>query len=293
MTSEVLKIKDVLDKTTAFFKQKNFSSPRLDAELILAEALKIRRLDLYLKFDQPLQETELQKCREFVKRRSQGEPVAYILGRREFYGLAFSVSPHVLIPRPETEILVEKVLEFVKELKVPPRILDLGTGSGCIALSLLKNCPGAQALMVDISDGALQVAKQNAEALGLLDRCEFLQWNASLALPPECGSFDIIVGNPPYIAPNDPDVEPGVKNFEPASALFAQEEGLEFIRAWSASQAPYLAANSMMIFEMGSKQALAAEKIFSDLKVFSKILLVQDLAGFDRHIVGYCQKQEE
>ena len=268
MTAEApLRIKEIVDKTTVFFKQKNFSSPRLDAELLISDVLKIKRIDLYLKFDQPLSEGEVSLCREVVRRRANGEPVAYILNKRDFYGFSFYVDPHVLIPRPETEHLVEEILLYLND-KEDSRILDLGTGSGCIAISVLKNKPRAQATMVDVSVGAIEVARRNATDLAVLERCEFKHWNATETLQAESEGYDVIVANPPYIAPHDPLLEENVKKFEPAQALFAEDEGLRFISQWSKSQAPHLKPGGMMIFEIGASQGPSAKDIFSKLQIF-------------------------
>ena len=144
-----MKLKEVLDKSIQFFKDKKFESARLDAELLISHALKLERMQLYLKFDSPLTEKEVSDCREVVRRRSQGEPVAYITEEKGFYGLTFKVGPGVLIPRPETELLVEQALEFIKQNKLEaPKILDLGAGTGCIGFSILKNIPQATLVCV-------------------------------------------------------------------------------------------------------------------------------------------------
>ena len=286
MPSEApLKIKDIVDKTTLFFKQKDFASPRLDAELLISDILKLKRIDLYLKYDQPLSEQEVRLCRDVVRRRASGEPVAYILQRRDFYGHTFYVDPHVLIPRPETELLVETAESFLKSMS-SPRLLDLGTGSGCIAISLLKSLPQAQAVLVDVSDGALQIARKNAHALEVEGRCEFRLWNASETLTPDTSDFQLIVANPPYISPQDPDIESNVKKFEPSLALFAEDNGLEMIRSWAKAQVQYLQSGGLMIFEMGAHQGPSVRQIFSEMKVFSEIQILKDLAGHERTVVA-------
>jgi release factor glutamine methyltransferase len=288
MSTQVVppKIKEIVDKTTIFFKQKNFHSPRLDAELLIAEVLKLKRIDLYLKFDQPLTEPEVSRCRDVVRRRAAGEPVAYILNRKEFFGFGFYVDPHVLIPRPETEILVEEVLEYLKTKSDPVRILDLGTGSGCIPLALLKSHNNAHAVLVDISDGALGVAQKNARDLEIAERCEFKLWNANESLTADFGMFDVITANPPYIDPESQDIEEAVKKFEPSVALFAAAKGLELIDKWSKAQTHLLQPGGLMIFEIGHDQGPAAQNLFEKLGVFSNIKILKDLAGHNRHIMG-------
>lgn len=289
-----MKLKEVLDKTTQFFKSKGLDSPRLDAELLLAHGLKLQRIQLYLKFDQPLSEGELAVCRELVRRRGQGEPVAYILGSREFFGYPFKVHSAVLIPRPETEHVVESVCEWATDAERDYCIVDLGSGSGCIGLTLLKKLPKAKLIAVDISRGALDVAKTNAEALEVSERAHFVEADAGdvdrvLAEVKDfvgTSQIDILVSNPPYIAPGDPDVEENVKKFEPEIALFAPENGLKFLSDWSRKYSPFLGPKAIMLMEMGMTQGPAMQKAFEDLGVFDAVDIVKDLAGLERVIRG-------
>ncbi len=282
-----MKLKEVLDKTTQFFKDKKLESPRLDAELILAFALKLERIQLYLKFDQPLSEQEMNTCRELVRRRAQGEPVAYILGSKEFYGYSFRVGPAVLIPRPETEHIVESALEWAKTQRNDHafNILDLGTGSGCIGLTLLKKLPMSRLIAVDISEPALEIAKANAESLSVADRVQFLCADVS-RLDMEIPKIDILVANPPYIASDDLDLEENVKKFEPENALFADENGLGFLRKWSKKTVPFLNEDAIVLMEMGMNQGADMTEHFKSLGVFSKVDVIKDLAGLDRVIRG-------
>ncbi len=274
-----MKIQEVLDKTTRFFKEKNFDSPRLDAELLLSAALEIRRLDLYLKFDQPLGEPELEKCRALVKRRSTGEPVAYILKKKEFYGLDFFVDSRVLIPRPETETMVELVLEWIKGLE-SPKIADLGCGSGCIALSLLTKNPTATAQMVDASEEALQVSRENAHRLQIQDRCQFIFQKVQTANVTE---VDVVVANPPYIGNEDPAVDAHVRVFEPHVALFAEQEGFKEIHDWASKAYAIVKTDGRVIFEIGMTQAKQTMNRFTEVG-FRDVELHRDLSGKDRFI---------
>lgn len=289
-----MKLKEVLDKTTHFFKEKNIDSPRLDAELLLAHGLKLERMQLYLKFDQPLADAELAICRDLVRRRVQGEPVAYILGSKYFYGYNFTVNSAVLIPRPETEHIVEAVLDWAKDKETEYHILDLGAGSGCIGLTLLKKLPRAKLIAVDISDKALEVARANAANLQIEERVCFVNADASdsdriLAAVKEFTGqekLDVLVSNPPYIAPEDQDVEENVKKFEPQSALFAAENGLKFLRDWSRTYIPFLSDQSLVLMEMGMSQGPAMRTHFESLGAFNKVDVIKDLAGLDRIIRG-------
>lgn len=289
-----MKLKEVLDKTIQFFKDKNIESPRLDAELLLAHGLKLQRIQLYLKFDQPLSDAELATCRDLVRRRVQGEPVAYILGQKEFFGYDFQVSPAVLIPRPETEHIVEAALEWAKSKDTDLNIVDLGAGSGCIGLTLLKKIPLARLVAVDLSEKALEIAQANAKALEVSERVQFVCCDAGdtgrvlaeVKTLTGDAKIDILVANPPYIAPEDIDVEENVKKFEPEIALFAPENGLKFLVDWSKQYSSFLNQEALVLMEMGMTQGPAMKKSFEDLGVFKKVDIIKDLAGLDRIIRG-------
>ncbi|HEX7674680.1 MAG TPA: peptide chain release factor N(5)-glutamine methyltransferase [Bdellovibrio sp.] len=290
-----MKLKEVLDKTTAFFKDKKLETPRLDAELLFAHGLKLsERIQLYLKFDQPLSETELTALRELVRRRAQGEPVAYILGYRDFYGYRFEVNSATLIPRPETEHIVEEVLKWTADKDKDYKLIDLGSGSGCIGLTLLKELPNARLLSVDVSEKALEVAQRNAQALEVSDRVRFLHadaGNADIVMSAfkdfmRHDNVDVLVSNPPYIAENDPAVEESVKKFEPNSALYAPDQGLALLKNWSKIYGPYLSANSLMLMEMGMSQGSAMQTHFQNLEFFNDVRVLKDLSGHDRVIYG-------
>lgn len=284
-----MKLQEVLSKTTQFFKEKNFHSPRLDAELILAHGLGLERIQLYLKFDQPLSEQELARCRELVRRRTQGEPVAYILGHRDFFGLRFKVNSHTLIPRPETEHLVEEALEWFKNQNLAsPVFADLGCGSGCIGLSILKNHPEARLVAVDISADAIAVAKENAADLGVSDRVEFVNMDAGvwLTLPENKMRFDAILSNPPYIAEDDPQVEAMVRKYEPAQALFAPEQGLALLKDWSEKALQTLKVPGLCIMEMGHLQGGQMIDSLESLTAYKEVRVIKDLSGHDRLIFG-------
>lgn len=289
-----MKLKEVLDKTTSFFKDKKFDSPRLDAELLLAHGLKLERIQLYMKFDQPLSEPELVSLRELVRRRSQGEPVAYILGHRDFYGERFEVNADTLIPRPETEHIIEETLKWVEDKEQAYRIVDLGTGTGCVGLMLLKKLPQAKLISVDLSEKALEVAKRNAEALDVGDRVRFVHSDAAqkdkvlAALSDFTGSdrIDILVSNPPYIATNDPDVETNVRKYEPNLALFADDEGKKLLKTWSEIYASALSPQALVLMEMGMSQGPDMKKHFEGLGTFNEVRVIKDLSGHDRIICG-------
>ena len=282
-----MKLKDVLDKSIQFFKDKKLDSPRLDAELLIAHALKLERMQLYMKYEAPLSDAEVANCREVVRRRSQGEPVAYITGDKGFYGFNFIVGPGVLIPRPETEHLVELALDFIKLKKISnPRILDLGAGSGCVGFSVLKNQSDATLVSVEKSAEAFAYLQKNCAELNLTDRVELIHASANDLPISLLEEFDIILANPPYIAANDPALENNVKKFEPSEALFAESNGLEILFAWTKQFTAVLKTPGLMAFEMGYLQGPQMLKHVVDLNFFNTVEIVKDLSGLDRIVKG-------
>jgi release factor glutamine methyltransferase len=220
---------DVVRLSTGYLEHRGCESPRLDAELLAAHALGVSRIDIYLQFDRPLDDAELSAIRELVRRRGSGEPIAYITSEREFYGRPFRVSPAVLIPRPETETLVERALVAARAAGPGARIADLGTGSGCVALTLAAELPEVTVVATDVSEDALAVAAENAERLGLSGRVTLhhASWAEGLQ-----GPLDVVVSNPPYITLAEmAELDPGVRDHEPEIALTAGEDGLDAFRA--------------------------------------------------------------
>lgn len=285
-TEYSMRLKDVLTKSIQFFKDKKIESYRLDAELLIAHALKMDRVSLYIKYEQPLSDSEVQICREFVRRRSLGEPVAYIIEEKGFFGQVFKVLPGVLIPRPETEHVVEETLKFIETYKIEnPRILDLGAGTGCIGLSILKQTSSATLMCVDKSEKAIQNIHLNIKKLGFEDRVEVFP-AAVEELDLSRQKFDCVVSNPPYIDKNDPEVERDVKKYEPEIALFAENNGLLSLKNWSKLSVSYLNKPGFMAFEMGYLQGSEMKSHFEALNVFAQVKIVKDLAGKDRVIVG-------
>ncbi|MCE3010535.1 MAG: peptide chain release factor N(5)-glutamine methyltransferase [Proteobacteria bacterium] len=293
-----MKLKEVLDRTTQFFKEKKIESARLDAELLIADALKMKnRVELYLKFDQPLKESELQLCRDFVRRRSQGEPVAYILGYKDFYRSRFQVDSRVLIPRPETEILVEEACGWAlasKDKSQELLLVDLGCGSGCIGISValeLQKMGFTQLhlVLLDQSSEALMVAKTNAQTL--LKELSFEMVLADARTYEFGREFDIALGNPPYIDPSDSRVETHVKAFEPAQALYSSDNGLQDLKAWSSQVIPFLKPRSFLGLEMGFEQGPEMERHLQQIEVFSQVKILKDLAKLPRHVIGIKSSQ--
>lgn len=289
-----MQVKDVLTKTTLFFREKGFETARLDSELLIAAALKWERMKLYLNYEYPLSEPELSLCRELVRRRGGGEPVAYILGKKDFFNHTFSVGPGVLIPRPETERIVEDTVAWLRVQlqdpeQEPARIVDFGTGSGCIGLSVLAELLGSKLLGVDLSKDALKIAKTNAEQLSLVERATFIESDVQSLVTQEiyrllAGAADAVVANPPYIAETDPQIDENVRRFEPASALFSGDSGLQHIRQWSLKAAELLRPGGFAMFEIGFQQGNAARELFEGLRKFEEVQIVKDLAGLERYV---------
>jgi len=228
--AETWTIGRLLAWTTDYLKRHHADSPRLEAEVLLAHALGCPRIGLYTAFDEEPSEAVRGAFRELVRRRAEGEPVAYLVGYREFYSLKFRVSPAVLIPRPETEMLVLTLLDLVKAAGMTqPAIIDVGTGSGAIALCAAKYLPQARVVAIDASAEALAVARANAADHGLAERIEFLEGDLLAPLAPG-EAFDLIVSNPPYVSASEWEtLEPDVRNYEPRGALVAGPLGTEVI----------------------------------------------------------------
>ena len=283
-----MRILDVIDKTTPFFEKRGIDSPRLTIELLLAHLLQKKRLDLYLEFERELDEPTLEKLREFVRRRAGGEPLQYIVGEAEFFGLKFLVDRRVLIPRPETELLVETVLTRLKSpisnLQSPISIVDVGTGSGCIAVTLARKLPGATVYAVDASPEALEVARANAARHGVEKSIRFLQGDL-LELLPDSLRPEVIVSNPPYIATGELATLPReVRDFEPVRALVAGEDGLEVIHRLVMNAKRVLSPTGFAALELGAGQRAAVEKLVAE-SGGETMQVVKDLQGHERVIV--------
>ncbi|UCE60493.1 MAG: peptide chain release factor N(5)-glutamine methyltransferase [Phycisphaerales bacterium] len=245
----------LLSWTSDYFAQRDIEDARLSAEVLLSHAAECRRIDLYARFDVPLEAGRLGRFREWVKRAADHEPIAYLVGEKEFFSLPFQVNPDVLIPRPETETVVEALLEHCRhsDLMVP-RLLDVGTGSGCIAVSALVQLPNASAVATDCSAAALEVARTNALRHGVLDRLSLVEADR-LALPAgvvPAGGFDVLASNPPYVARDAMDgLDAVVRDFEPRGALTDDGDGLSFYRSMAAEAAKLLADDGVVIVEVG------------------------------------------
>lgn len=299
-----MKLKEAFDKSVQFLKDKGSQSARLDVELLFSHVLQIKKIDIYLQFDRPLSEIESQNLRDVIVRRGKLEPVAYIIEAKDFFKTNFKVGPGVLIPRPETESLVEFACEWgLKKKKNSLSILDLGAGSGCIGISIVKefleNGISSKLTSVEKSKEAFAFLQHNVDQLMIQQKkqiedktsidfeVEILNHDVqAFVVQNNISKFDLVVANPPYIDVNDLEVDAAVKSFEPHLALFADEKGLSYIKSWSAALVPHLLDQALMIFEIGYKQGESAKKIFSEYKQFSKVEILKDLSGKDRFVKG-------
>ncbi len=284
--SQTWTILSLLRETEAYFVKKGIASARLDAELLLSHCLQKDRVHLYTDFECPVDDDELRRFRELVKRRAAREPVAYILGNKEFWSIDLKVTPDVLIPRPETEVLVEEALGVLQQRQSSQRVLDIGTGSGAIAVALAKEVPSVSVVGVDISSAALTVAGENAMRNGLQGSVGLVCGDGAGPFRDK-GIFDMIVSNPPYIPEADMQhLQPEVRQYEPRAALCGGSEGLDFYTSWIQHFPDYLAPDGWVMLEIGSDQARAVAKLFEETGVYRDIRVVQDYARLDRVVVA-------
>jgi release factor glutamine methyltransferase len=275
---------ELLTWTKQHFAAKGIESPRLDAELLLAHALGCDRLRLYVEFEKPVTPEERARFRALVKRRAEERvPVAYLTGVREFWSLPLAVTPDVLIPRPDTETLIEAVLGRVPDRESSLAILDLGTGSGAIALALAKELPRAELVASDVSAAALAVARKNAEALGLAERVRCALGDGFAAVAGE--TFDVIVSNPPYVARAEAaGLAPELRH-EPALALFAERDGTAWLRRIAAEAGRFLRPGGLLALELAPAQAADVTQCLAAAG-FGELAEHRDLAGRVRAVSG-------
>jgi release factor glutamine methyltransferase len=280
----MLTVLEIIRRTTEFLASRGVESPRLSAEHLVGHALGLNRMRLYLEFERPLTEPELVCIRPLVKRRSQREPLQHILGEVDFAGVRLKVDRRALIPRPETELLVEVVASWAVENPPVARIADLGTGTGAIALGLAERLPSVTVLAVDREDAALTLARENGAARSCGARVEFVRSDWFTAMP--SAPYDIIVSNPPYLSEAElVDVAPEVRDFEPRSALVAAEDGLGDLLKIISGAGEHLRRGGLLALETGPSQH-AALIAAATAAGYSKVEPRRDLAGRDRFILA-------
>jgi release factor glutamine methyltransferase len=280
-------ILDVLTWTADRFAQAGIASPRIDADVLLADSLGLDRMQLYLQFDRPLDPPELSRYRDRVRRRIAREPVAYITGTREFFSLPFAVDARVLVPRPETETLVERALELLAAIDAP-RIADVGTGSGAIAVAIAKHKTDATVDAIDVDENALVVARINAATHDVAGRVTARTGDLLKGVADR--SLDMVVSNPPYLTASEwAAADSDVRDHEPPRALVAGEDGLDVIRPLVAQAAGALVSGGWLLVEIGAGQGQAAVDVVNGIRAFGRPEVLPDLARRDRVL---CAKRQ-
>lgn len=291
-TTRIWTIGDLLTWTTDFFNKKKIDEGRLSAELLLAHTLGCTRMALYTQYERVPAESQLAAFRAAVKQRAEHVPVAYLIGKASFFSLDFSVNRQVLIPRPDTETLVEQTIQRIRQAPgwETPAILDLGTGSGCVAIALAKNLPTALVVATDQSAEALAIARQNAQALGVAERVSFGQgdlFGGLQTVTPPPPQFHVIVSNPPYIATDQiATLQEEVRDHEPRAALDGGSDGLTMIRRILGETADHLRPGGLLGIEIAYDQGPAVEALFSGAGYLENVRIVRDAAGNQRCVIA-------
>jgi len=302
-------IRDILNWAAEYLKSRNIPSDRLDSEVLLSFILNKDRTYLYTNSEKPILPEEHKKFKELIERRGRREPLSYITGEKEFWSLKFKVSRDTLIPRPETEILVQAVLDIIKYPSPPPlpigerikvrgiKILDIGTGSGNVAVSIAKESPESHVFTVDKSNSALSVAKENAIIHNVAGRITFLKGDLCIPFNPPSppfvkggkeGLFDIIVSNPPYIPTGDIEgLMPEVRDWEPRWALDGGKDGLEIVRKIIKDAPLFLKSKGFLAMEIGFGQSEEVSRIISETDKFHNIKTIKDLSGIERVVTAW------
>ncbi|HJT76605.1 MAG TPA: peptide chain release factor N(5)-glutamine methyltransferase [Gemmataceae bacterium] len=275
----------LLDWTAGFLQQKGSESPRLDAEVLLAHALGCRRIDLYTRYEEPASEDQRTRFRELVRQRLEGCPVAYLVGRKEFFSLEFEVNRDVLIPRPDTECVVVECLRLARPMTAPS-VVDIGTGSGAIAIAVARQHKGARVTAVDVNSAALEVARRNAARHGVAERVRFLEGDLFAPIP--AGErFDFVLSNPPYIAHEDMDKLPvGVRHYEPHLALDGGPGGYAVFDRLADQARRFLAPGGYLIVEIGSPQEGPARERLLSYPDYELGKTVRDGSGHPRVLIA-------
>lgn len=288
--SETWTVKRLLEWTTDFLKKQGCDSPRLDAEILLAATLSCQRIELYTNFDSEPKEEQRTKYREYVKRRSVGEPVAYLTGQKEFFSLPLRVDRRVLIPRPETELLVNEAIDLIRRKRGSAsaqstwiHVCDVGTGSGAIAIALAKQVSNCRITAIDVSEDALELARENAARHGVADRIEFRQSDLFSCVE---GIFEVIISNPPYISRLEYEqLDRGVRDFEPQGALLGGEKGTEIIERLISQAEKHLESGSPLLLEVSPMIALSVADLLQQ-RNWSAIQILKDNAHLQRMVIG-------
>jgi release factor glutamine methyltransferase len=282
-------IQKLLNWVTDYLKTKGIDAPRLSAELLLSQVLGLKRIELYTQFNRIVAEDCLSPLHELVKRAAEQEPIAYLTGKREFYSLEFEITKDCLIPRPETELLVERANEFLRNRTGQQFVCDLCTGCACVAIAIARNFADCQVVATDISDAALEVAERNITKHGLGNRLKLLKGDLFEPLIPGLGpaKFDLIVCNPPYVSePELQRLDKNVRDFEPKLALAAGTDGLDIIKRIAAGAGQFLKPAAVLMLEIGNTQGPEVLKLLDDTGCFDTVTIEKDYNKLDRLAIG-------
>ena len=282
-------IKKLLDWMVGYFEGKAIDSPRLSAEMLISFVLKMQRIELYTYFDKTVAKTDLQKMRQLVKRCAEYEPLQYLTGRCEFYSMTMKVNRDCLIPRPETELLVERAIEFLRKRNGKQYICDLCTGSGCVAAAIAKNFENAKIIATDISDKALSVAAENVAEFNLQKKVELLCGDLfePVISQLDVSRFDLITANPPYVSRSEMEkLENNVRKYEPPVALHGGVDGLDIYRRIIAEVDVCLKSGAALMMEIGYAQGQSIKKMLEEINIFSEIKIEKDLNNNDRIVTA-------
>jgi len=282
-------IQQYLNRITQYLTEKHIDSPRLEAELLMSQVLGMQRIDLYTQFDKEVSKEDSKRLEELVQRASEHEPIAYLIGRKEFYSIDLEVTKDCLIPRPETELLVDKALEFLRGRQGRQFVCDLCTGCGCIAIAIAKNFSEADIIATDISEAALKQAEMNIERHKLKERIKLLCGDLFEPFVPQIDrtKFDLIACNPPYVSSAEYEkLDRNVKDYEPREALYGGEDGLDVYRRIVSEAADYLKADAALIVETGYRQGESVKKLFEQAG-FGKIKIEKDFQNNDRVVIAH------
>jgi release factor glutamine methyltransferase len=282
---EIWTINKLLSWISQYLKDRGIESPRLHAEMLLSYVLGLKRIELYTHHDTQVAKSDLEKLHALVKRAGLNEPVAYLVGKTEFYSIEIEVSQDCLIPRPETELLVQRAIEFLRTRDGIQSVCDLCTGSGCIAVAIAKNFPKANIIATDISDQALIIANRNVEKYNLQERIKLLSGDLFDPVIPQLdtGKFDLIISNPPYVSEIEYEkLDINVKEYEPRIALFAGEDGLDIYKRIIEKADMYLKPKAALLLEIGYSQGSSVRELLEKTQCFSDITIEKDFNDNDR-----------
>lgn len=286
-------IAKLLEWMTGYFTEHKVVPARLSAEMVLAHVLGLKRIDLYVQFDKPVEQAQLDTLRGLVKRAGAHEPVQYLIGKTEFYSLEMNVTKDCLIPRPETELLVEKAVEFLRKRGGVAHVIDLCTGSGCVAVAIAKNYKDCQIVATDISEAALAVAATNVQKHGVADRVTLLAGDLFEPVVKELDGqeFDLITANPPYVSQAEYDVlDAKVRDYEPVKALVAGDDGLEIIKRVIGQATYFLKPGGCLLMEIGFAQGDAVKQLFEATGGYDKVEIEKDFADKNRLVNAVREK---